>query len=1414
MNTPDCLNIFQQIRDAIDEVNTEIIDHMTNPQMTYERMCQQNDVTYNYFFEELKARIGKICSGLMNRPNKCSHNSHHSLLEAGMKNDLMESIKSLASDPIVFELKPDLSESLHDFLKFFYENCGCEKGDLFRVLARKYFKKYFPIYASDPEIQAYVFGKINFILDHLISLTDQIVLESSEGKEIVHQLRTLLENGKNIYQEPKGSPMTGGSNKDLHSNMLPAYQDLIDKVGDLIEKIKAVDYNHKYTLILNKLQARIGLIHDQLDMIGSKDVKAEIIQNMTQIEERLREHATILKKNINDGLIPYNLETKQLITTVENNVDNLLEKIKLLRSAKTEESIDHMKEAIAKHISSIETQLHRLSQTGNTSYNNILSAAQNKIAELRGLNQSIKVPDMSKLKEKVGHSIEEYSSQISSSIASFDKTFNTALDEIKSQDMGLSLKLREIGSRIRNQLEMIRSKIDQNKLDQMKHEINEKIILLQNELRGFAQRTNRRFGGIEGLQSELDIIKTKLDRMTESAARSARQMRDDSMRQGHQVLSQGQRMMESSMSQGHEALSRAQQTLSVNKDRLLASINHELDVLKANLSNINPTVEKLRRQLLAKLESIREIKIEDDMRVAVNDAIGQIDILIGQADDAQKTLRHASQRNAMAVLDQLKGGLERTKDHLMSLKKEISSDLENHINEIMKQSHSLLNYLKEVSNNLAVSHKPVADKLRDISLQINRRFESSPLSNEGVKSIKKDMENIMKGIEEYVQKNQSKLAEYAPQIRDKLAAVRESLEGRINLPIQLGGVQPDIPNVRQGLHLRLQQSLDFFAQYIESMRLKDSKDYFTKVIDNIADQFTHIYGFSVESELNHLIPDELGSLKKFFVKVISVYYEKLNPVIWAQIIGQLIDAFLVDLPHTPDEMFQFLSKCLLLNSGPFILKTLQMIRPVLSPELATKYNLTKLSYPLMTKKQVNLMLSKVIPDWNMYEITGSFSASVGHVVLVNHVTDRSKSFVLKMIKPISMVQSCGEYSLLYNIYDEGTCERAFVQSIIKSNGREMDVRGEIRNIDMGFKNYTGSYYDVFGHNIDAKITTIENVKGIVNPDCWFALAVTLAPGIPLSKLVESDQLQKDTVFRANLHRCLDLLVYQFFNGIMKEGFYHGDLHAGNIFYSFEHNQITLIDFGAVGELNIYSDDADVYNLLLIFVQSIFHNFDSIFDFMTTLLNEKCTTSGESIDMTSESYLEFKEKLKLYHLNNISLDAKQRERSKAYIEFLNGSERIEEEKRQTQSRINTSSVVQDSVYSFMEIKPSDKEIVVENSSELRGYVDQTETSDSGLEYIGFPSVMEQIIKYYAQSGVNVAIKFTDFYEFQKAYALLLGVLSKTGYNSSRIGMSARKAIVQLSNVPLSQPRKIYELWSKWDEQSKLYDELEHRISNAK
>lgn len=573
----------------------------------------------------------------------------------------------------------------------------------------------------------------------------------------------------------------------------------------------------------------------------------------------------------------------------------------------------------------------------------------------------------------------------------------------------------------------------------------------------------------------------------------------------------------------------------------------------------------------------------------------------------------------------------------------------------------------------------------------------------------------------------------------------------------------------------LKSDFEYLKNLIKSTDSTDLKINKTNLIKSLSSKLTGLYGLSVENELDRLIPNELGSMKVFFIKVIKTYYNKLHPIIWAQIFKSMLDNLFEELPFTPNQIFSFVSKHLLLNSGPFILKILQMIRPVLSPELATKYNLTKLTYPKLPQNQIDMIFKKVINDNDSYEIKYNKSASVGHVCIVQKNGNHRDTFVVKIIKPLAIAQSCWEYSTLHNIFNEGSCEQSYIKNNLESNGRELNVKHEIENLNIGHKNYTCMYKDIYSVNIDATLTTVRPLDGIIDSNCWYALAMTLAPGMPVADLVETEQLKNDTKFRANLHRCFDLLIHKYFFTIIQNGFYHGDLHAGNIFYSYKEKKMTLIDFGAVGEIKLFGNDPSIRSLLKIIVMSMFHNFDGILDDMTELLNSKCPET--KIDTTSQEYNKLRQELKAHKINNIKNSNTEKGKSEKYKNDVFSSKRINDEiESQAQSGGN-------SIYSTFDIKPEEKETVVENKDVLPVF---TEIVGDGKN-ITFSKVLEMIIKFYAMAGVNVAIKFSDLYEFQKAYALLLGVLHKAGYSSYRYNMAMKNAIMNWKNL-----KKIYEI----------------------
>lgn len=1396
----NCTNLLKKMATDVDLVNTKIIDHMTNPSMSYEKMCQYRDVTPEYFFEELKEEWNKSVDEFISRQNTCPDDPSVGKFISKVRqipnfDDTESAINYLLDDTDNFEINDDLQVTAHNFIKFFTKHCGCEKITLLKILSRKYFQKYFPIYASKPEVKAYVSGKILFILDHIIALSGQIHLETEEGKKEVDKLIKLLNHAKNTFSQSQLN-QTGGSNSDIlkQRESFIEYDSNLKEIKNQIKKIKDVDHSKAYHNILDKIITRLGLIHEQIAMmIPSSSIlnKQNLINKMEEIKQKINTEMKTAKETAKE-LIPKNFDSRILIKRINLTLDTLHNNLLMLQSSISDNSSDlslELNHMIKNEMRRMNVMIEKLEREGSNIYGTQLQKIKSAVANIQTEIQKIELPEINK--EKIEHELRLRINNLSSMIPDLNDKIRKIISEIKTTNPGLA----QI-----NQSLIESSEILKNMINNETYKINVKsyVISLQTDLetlkqnlQSFAKNTNQ-----NNIQNNINLISDKIDSTVAEIKTILNMIREkrehiiQTMLDEFDVLKSKIPADKDSIRLKIDNIREDLKTLitdTKNSD-LMKKVLKSIDALKQEIHTMDPpTLKELIQRIDSHITALKNKYTE--MRPILKK---NIDPLTQTFIQKLITLSESIDRFDVSSLRNIE-----YKEQMMEKMKNIKDD----INEILNQVPEL-NIRDESSNTIKELYEEKSKKIIEEIEKIVNEMRVSDQINLSLKDIEKAASEFREEATKYFQ--------YA------FIKFKERIQKGGNDHAQNILFEGD-PKERRHISQRISSTLEMVESYMKDIDISKTKDFYGKIIDDISQRLSHIYSFSVESELDRLIPNELGSLKKFFIKVISVYYDNLHPIIWAQIFNQMVCNFMTELPHTPEEFFQFASKYLLLNSGPFILKTLQMIRPILSPELATKYNLTKLKYPLMNYNQIDLIMNKVVPDWKMLELVGSFSASVGHVLMVSRRDNPENVFIIKMIKPISIAQSCWEYKTLYNIYLEDTCERSFVQSIIKSNGKEMNVMSEIKNIDTGYKYYTGTYREAFGYDVDANITTVQNISQVVNSDCWFALAMTLAPGIPLSQLVEGDSLNKDTKYRAKLHRSLDLLVYHFFHGIMKGGFYHGDLHAGNIFFSYEKNQLTLIDFGAVGELNIMENNDDTYHLLLVFILSLFHNFDGIFDLMTDNLNSKCTSSGDIIDKGTESYVQFKETLKEYHVNNISLDEIQRKKSKEYMDFIFGEDRLNDEIKHAETKENTSHIALDSVYSHMEIRKPSKEIVVENSDILRTSVN-TMSAESGSDievtYTSFPQALEQIIKFYAQCGVNIAIKFTDFYEFQKAYALLLGVLSKTGYNTYRIGMAAAKAIKQISNIPITHPIKMYDIYSKYSEQNDIYKYLQDRIDNTR
>ncbi|QGR53730.1 protein kinase [Moumouvirus maliensis] len=564
---------------------------------------------------------------------------------------------------------------------------------------------------------------------------------------------------------------------------------------------------------------------------------------------------------------------------------------------------------------------------------------------------------------------------------------------------------------------------------------------------------------------------------------------------------------------------------------------------------------------------------------------------------------------------------------------------------------------------------------------------------------------------------------------------------------------------------------DLIKNFTENSCFKEN--FFNDLSKNLQD----MYNLSIRSELNTNLPDDLGMMKNFFTKIIEKYYDNLHPIIWAQILYSIFDNVFIQLPYTNKEIFQFISGNILKNSGPFILKIIQFIKPMLNADQIQKYSLKNMTYPKLNEKQVDYLLEKIMHNYDIYNIIDNYSASVGHICKLQKLSNPDENIIIKIIKPLSVIQSCWEYKTLINIFPKYSCEHKFIKSLLESNGKEFNVFNEINNINRAHQHYTCSYKSIFNLDVEANLTTIKYLPNILKDNYWFAFPMTLAPGIPLDKLLGQNIILNDTSYRANLHRCLDLLVYKFIYNIIKNGFYHGDLHSGNIFYSHELSQLTLIDFGCVNEFDIHSSDSSIQTILDILIMSIFYNYDGILDILTKFINNRC--DNNKIDTNSKSYNIFKEQLEFYKNQNIINRNEIQKKYTIHNDQIFGKQRIIEENLSGQPiKFNIDINKNKSIYKYLDLEENiNDSYIYENLEIFNNPISKKNNSEVCLN-----DILEKITKFYLSNGINIAIRFTEFYEFQRSYLLLVNVLKNFGYDDIRMSSVINKAIINWKNIP--------------------------------
>lgn len=121
------------------------------------------------------------------------------------------------------------------------------------------------------------------------------------------------------------------------------------------------------------------------------------------------------------------------------------------------------------------------------------------------------------------------------------------------------------------------------------------------------------------------------------------------------------------------------------------------------------------------------------------------------------------------------------------------------------------------------------------------------------------------------------------------------------------------------------------------------------------------------------------------------------------------------------------------------------------------------------------------------------------------------------------------------------------------------------------------------NNIRRFQENFKNDATVIIPNVYFeftnpkVLVLEFLKGVPLSQAalaLEQEGTDRQTIMRAGLRA--------YFKQVFKDGLFHGDLHAGNLFIM-PGSRIGLIDFGIVGRLNRKTQDA-IANMFLALYQ--------------------------------------------------------------------------------------------------------------------------------------------------------------------------------------------------------------------------------------
>jgi ubiquinone biosynthesis protein len=250
--------------------------------------------------------------------------------------------------------------------------------------------------------------------------------------------------------------------------------------------------------------------------------------------------------------------------------------------------------------------------------------------------------------------------------------------------------------------------------------------------------------------------------------------------------------------------------------------------------------------------------------------------------------------------------------------------------------------------------------------------------------------------------------------------------------------------------------------------------------------------------------------------------------------------------------------------GPFFIKFGQLLstrRDILPDDIANELIKLQDQVPPFTHPDISTLVSDALgrPMEEIFTQVESLPLASASIAQVHGaVLPNERNVVLKILRPnikkvidrdLSLLKSLAKKASRYLAH--GARLQLVVKEIEQTIYAELDFLKEAANMAQSRRNLAGVPY--------VKIPDV--IWPLTRSDF---LVMERIHGIPLNDI---NQLKENHV---NLKKTAESLIRLFFLQVFEHGFFHADMHAGNVFLSKEPHSlhdIILVDFGIVGNLD-------------------------------------------------------------------------------------------------------------------------------------------------------------------------------------------------------------------------------------------------------